>query len=311
MSNFDYGASQGPETPGYEPTQTYGAYGGAQGSGSVQGWGTPQSAGSQGYGASQGPQGYGASPGYGSSQGYGAQQGQGYGAQQGQGYGAPQGQGYGAPQGYGAQQGGYGASAPAYGTPGGYSAPGGYGERPAFQPTTWLLQLTSSARKVLTSFIALGALVFVALLVVCIVLISATVGSVSNSVSNAMTTINAANKLSNSYLTLSTHLSAWEKATTDCNGNLTCITKQDTNAASVFTTFSKQLAAISVPAAEQADKTKLAADSVAAANAFTALSRAKSASQYQSTITTTHFQQLLTNFDTDTTKLIGDLRGNS
>lgn len=302
MSNFDYGASQGSETPGYEPTQTYGAYGGAQG------WGTPQSAGSQGYGAS---------PGYGSSQGYGAQQGQGYGAQQGQGYGAQQSygaqQGYGAQQqqGYGAQQGGYGASAPAYGTPGGYSAPGGYGERPAFQPTTWLLQLTSSARKVLTSFIALGALVFVALLVVCIVLISATVGSVSNSVSNAMTTINAANKLSSSYSTLSTHLNAWEKATTDCNGNLTCITKQDTIAASVFNTFSKQLAAISVPAAEQADKTKLAADSVAAANAFTALSRAKSASQYESTITTTHFQQNLANFDTDTTKLLDDLRGNS
>jgi len=147
--------------------------------------------------------------------------------------------------------------------------------------------------------------------VVCIVLISATVGSVSNSVSNTVSTINAASKLSSSYSTLSTHLSAWEKATADCNGNLTCVTKQDTNAASVFTTFSKQLAAIPVPAAEQADKAKLAADSVAAANAFTALSRAKSASQYQSTINATHLQQKLANFDADTTKLIDDLQANA
>jgi hypothetical protein len=360
----------GSGTPGYEPTQTYGsaqgsgsaqpgqepgsgqgygsAQGSASGSGSGQGWGTPQSAGSQGYGASQGSQGYGASqgsqgygasPGYGGPQGYGAQQGQGYGAQQGQGYGgAQQSQGYGGPQGYdpqqgyGAPQGGYGASSPAYGAPGGYSAPGGYGPRPVFQPTTWLLQLPSGARSLMTWFIGLGAVFFVGIIILYGVLIAAASNSVNNASLNDGSLLpttgtsapaigstsgdsasgsSAADKLDTDYSTLSDHLSTWETATTNCNGNLTCVTKQDKNAAGIFTTFSSELAATPVPAAQQADKAKLAADATASANAFTALSHTTTASEYQSTISSTHLQRNLDNFDKDYTKLVDDLRGNS
>lgn len=372
MSNFEYGSPQGSGTPGsgtpgYEPTQTYGSaqgsgsaqpgqgsgaaqgYGSAQGSGSAsgsgsaQGWGTPQSPGTPGYGASQGSQGYGASPGYGGPQGYGAQQGQGYGPQQGQGqgqgyggaqqsqgYGGPQGydpqQGYGAQPSYGAPQGGYGAPSPAYG------APGGYGPRPVFQPTTWLLQLPSGARTLMTWFIGLGAVFFIGIIVLYGVLIAAASNSVNNASLNGGSLLpttgasapavgsapgnpvsgsSAADKLDTDYSTLSDHLSSWETATTNCNGNLTCVTKQDKNAAGIFTTFSSQLAATPVPAAQQADKAKLAADATASANAFTALSHTTTASEYQSTISSTHLQRNLDNFDKDYTKLVDDLRGNS
>lgn len=351
MSNSDYGSSQGSGTPGYEPTRTYGGaqgsasgqpaqgsgpaqgYGPAQGSGSGQGYGWPQSSGTPGYGASQGSQGYG------SSQGYGAQQGQGYGAQQGQGYGPPQGydaqQGYGGQQAYGGQpsygapQGGYGAS-PAYGAPAGYGAPGGYGPRPEFQPTTWLLQLPSGARSLMRWFITLGAIGLIGILVLYGVLIA----SLSNSVNNASlnggslgasspatssapadnnpgAASSAADKLDRDYSTLGDHLGTWEKATTNCNGDLTCVTKQDNNAAGIFTTFSKQLAATPVPAAQQAEKAKLAADTTALANAFTALNHTTTGSQYQSTVSSTHLQQNLDNFDADYSKLVDDLRGNS
>ena len=333
MSNFDYGSSQESGTPGYEPTQTYGGAQGSgsaqpapgSGSGSAQGWGTPQSAGTPGYGASQGSQGYGA------SQGYGGQQAPGYGAPQG--YGPPQ--GYGAQQGYGAPQGGYGGSAPAYGAAAGYGAPGGYGPRPAFQPTTWLLQLPPGARSLLTWFIGLGALFFVGI----IVLYAAVIAAASNAAGNASlnsgsllpttsasvpavssapaaadnpeAASSAADKLDKDYSTLSDHLNTWEKATTDCNGNLTCVTRQDSTAAGIFTTFSAQLAATPVPAAQQAEKAKLAADATASANAFTALSHTTTASGYQSTIRSTHLQQNLDNFDADYSKLVDDLRGNS
>jgi len=326
------GPAQGWGTPQSAGTPGYGAAG----------------AGTPGYGAAQGAQGYGASPGYGGPQGYGEPQGQGYGPQQGQGYGGAQpSQGYGGPQGYdqqqgygaqpsyGAPQGGYGASSPAYGAPGGYSAPGGYGPRPVFQPTTWLLQLPPGARSLMTWFIGLGAVLFVGIIVLYGVVIAAAgnavnnanlndgsllpttgasapaIGSGSVAPGNPASASSAADKLDSDYSTLSDHLSSWETATTNCNGNLTCVTKEDKTAAGIFTTFSSQLAATPVPAAQQADKAKLAADASASASAFTALSQTTTASEYQSTISSTHLQQNLDNFDKDYTKLVDDLRGNS
>ena len=111
----------------------------------------------QGYGAPG--QAYGAP---GSAYGTPADAPQGYGPAQG--YGAPQGirhsaglrsyprgtgrrRGYGAPAGVRRPPQGYGAPAPGYAAPAAYGAPGGYGVRPLFQPDTWLLPLTSGARK--------------------------------------------------------------------------------------------------------------------------------------------------------------------
>jgi hypothetical protein len=137
------------------------------------------------------------------------------------------------------------------------------------------------------------------------------IGSASVAPGNPESASSAADKLDSDYSTLSDHLSTWETATTNCNGNLTCVTQQDASAAGIFTTFSSQLAATPVPAAQQAEKAKLAADAAASTSAFTALSHTTTASQYSSTISSTHMQQSLDNFDSDYTKLVDALRGNS
>jgi hypothetical protein len=281
--------------PGFgAPGQAYGAAGPA--------FGYPADSGPQGYGAPQG--------GYGGPQGgYGAPQG-GYGAPQG-GYGAPQGydptqvygapQEYGAPQGYGPQdygsQQGYGVPAPGYGAPVAYGAPGGYGVRPLFQPATWLLPLTSGARALVTTFIVIGSLFVVAVIAVYALLVAAVATSV-------VSTATAVDQLSTHYTTLSNGILAWDKATTSCNHQLTCVTQQDGKAANLYATFASQLASISVPAGSDAAKAKLAADTAAAAQDLTQLSKVTSPSQYVATTNSTGVQKTLDSIDPDYQALV-------
>jgi hypothetical protein len=266
----------GTPAPGFEaPGSAYGTPGPA--------YGTPADSAPGGYGAP----GYGAPGGYEAPAGYGAPGG----------YGAPA--GYGAPGGYGAPA---GYSAPAgSGVPAGYGAPGGYSVRPLFQPATWLLPLTAAAKKLVTTFIVLGSLFLVGYIVLYAVLIG-------SAVSNSQNAVTAANQLNSSHATLTNSLNAWERATTNCNQNLPCVTKQDSKAASAFSTFSSQLANTSVPASAAADKATLSAVAAAATRDFIQLSKSTSDSQYQSTITSTGLQQTLNSFDEDFTALITNLQ---
>ncbi|MDX6419607.1 MAG: hypothetical protein QOG28_4227 [Trebonia sp.] len=202
-----------------------------------------------------------------------------------QGYGTP---GYGAPAGYGAPDPGYGA-------------PGGYGVRPLFQPTTWLLPLTTAAKKLVTTFIVLGSLILVGYIALYAALIGSTVSSTENAVA-------AANQLNSSYTTLTNSLNAWDQASTNCKGNLACVTKEDGKAASAFNTFSSQLANTSVPAGAAADKARLSAAAATSAQDFIQLSKTTSISQYQSTIASTGLQRALSGFDQDFTALITRLQ---
>jgi hypothetical protein len=273
-----------------------------------QGYGIPGLA--YGYPADNPPQGYASPPGYGSPQGgYGAPPG--YGTPQG-GYGAPQGydpaQSYGAPQGYGSQgygapdhgwQLGYGAPAPGYGAPAPYGAPGGYGVRRLFQPATWLLPLTSAAKALVTTFIVLGSVFLVGYIGLYILSIYALVNSTSTTLNTVNNSITTARQLDTDYTALSNGLHTWETATKSCDNNLTCITKQDTTAANLFTTLSTQLAGMPVPSGSEAAKVKVQADVSAAAQDFTQLSRATTVSQYQAAIQSTGLKKLLDKFDTD------------
>ena len=279
-------ADELPPAPGYgTPSQPYGTPG--QGYGAPgQPYGTPgQPYGTPGQGYGAPSQGYG-NPSASGPQGYGPAQG--YGAPQG-GYGAPQ--GYDPAPGYGAPA-AYGPSAPGYAAPAAYGAPGGYGVRPLFQPATWLLPLTSGARKLVTTFIVLGSLFLVGYIALYAVIVNVAVSSTVN-------TVNTVNTLNTNYTALSTNLDSWEKATTSCNGNLTCVTSQDGKAAHLFATFSSQLAGTSVPSGSAAAKAKVAADAAAAAQDLTQLSKATTASQYQATVDSTGLQQTLDDFDTD------------
>lgn len=245
-------------------------------------------------------------PGYGvPGQGYGVP-GQAYGAP-GSAYGtpadAPQGygptQGYGAPQGYGAAPQGYGTPAPGYGAPAAYGAPGGYGVRPLFQPDTWLLPLTSGARSLVTTFIVIGSLFVAGYGVLYGVLIGSAVSS-ANSTASAIT---ADNQLNTAYTALSNRMTALQQASSSCDQNLTCVQKEDTQAAAAFTTFSGQLASISVPASLAADKARLSAAAATIAGDYTALSKVTTAAQYQAVFSSIGLQKALDGFNADVTAL--------
>jgi Domain of unknown function (DUF4389) len=264
------------------------------------GYGNPADSAPQGYGSAQGygsPEGYGVPQAYGSPQGYGPPQG----------YGTPQGydpaQGYGSPQGYGTPA-GYGAPVPGYGAPAGYGTPGGYGVRPVFQPVTWLLPLTSGARKLVTTFIVLGSLLYGGTVASDV----ETFASRAGTLNDTQTATTAIGQLNTSYATLSDSLHAFDQATTNCNQNLTCVTKEDTKAASAFSLFSDQLADTSVPTGTAADEARLAAAATASQQAFVRLSKTTTASQYQSAIASTGLQQTLNGFDSDFNALTAKLQ---
>lgn len=219
-----------------------------------------------------------------------------------QGFGSPQ--GYGAPPGYGASgygaSAGYGVPAPGYGAPAGYGVPGGYGVRPVFQPASWRLTLTSAAKGLITTFIAIGSLVVIGIAVLNFV--------VGNSTSNTVSAASAIEQLSTANLSLGSNLGTWEHATKNCNHVLTCVTREDTKAASAYGTFATQVAASQVPSDATADKARVVAAATTAQRDFTQLSKTTSVSQYESTISIDGLQQTMDAVDQDTSALVNHLQ---
>jgi hypothetical protein len=229
------------------------------------GYGTPATPGpgTPGYGApGYGAPGYGV-PGYGVP-GYGAP---GYGAP---GYGVP---GYGAP-GYGVP--GYGA--PGYGAPG-YGAPG-YGipvDPAALQPADWRLLLTRGAKQLLGWFIGIGAVIWVAYIVVAA--ISGYHQSNVITTRNAIAAVNAANK------TLASELNSYQSTIQACT-SAACAEKADAQAATAFGNFASKVHGTSMPGSAVAPASRVYSDATEVSKDLTRLSHLSptiSASQYEST----------------------------
>ncbi len=277
--------------------------------------GQPFGAPGQGYGAPG--QGY-VAPGQGyvaPGPGYGAP-GPGYGAP-GPGYGAP-GPGYGAPgygnqdqtQGYGAPAGGYGAqpgygSAAGYGNPAGYGAPAasgpGFGMQQAFQPATWVLQLTAGARRLVSWFVALGVLLLVGYIALIVTLV-ATVGRSDTVISN-----DALISLGSAHATLASELKTFETSSKTCGNSLSCVTRLDSNVSADFTSFYHQLSGTEVPVGALSDQITLEETSFTAAADFTELSHATSVTEYNAIFSSTGMSKTLTSFDTQYSALINKL----
>lgn len=216
---------------------------------------------------------------------------------------APYPGGYGTPAGYGTP-GGYGE--PEYGTPGygapGYGAPGGYGgPPPVAQPADWRLVLSSGTRKLLGLFVGLGV-VFIVLEIV----LFAVIGSPGNAITaaNAISTMNTAND------TLNTQVNGWETTTKACT-TVACATAADGKAATYFSDFASTLHNTPMPSGATTVANRLYSDATKAAQDLTQLSHVTSASQYQSTITSTGLDQTLNQFDTDDTALGAALSSSS
>jgi len=206
------------------------------------------------------------------------------------GYGVPS---YG-PPGYGPP--GYGTAGSVYGTPPGYDAPRGYATpRPVFRPASWRLTLTSAAKGLVVLFLALGALIWAGVIVVD----SIAATNATNRSNTVNTANNAIDQLNNSYGTLSSNLTKWQATVKACDTNFTCVTKADGNAAGYFSTFASRLQATPMPSGAAAAASKLHSDATLAAQDFTQLSKATTASQYQKAVASTGLQQTLDTFDQD------------
>ena len=217
---------------------------------------------------------------------------------------------------YGTAPGGYGAPYSPYAPPvvapvpdgdgylagPGYGAPAGFGMRPLFQPATWALLLTSGAKKLVTTFIVLGVVVLLAY----IALVGLAV-SKAGSTSNALVASNAIASLNTSYGTLNSQLTAWQKASQACDQNLPCVTSQDAKAATEFSSFASRLQATALPASAMSAGARVDADATTMAQDFTTLSKTTTASQYQSTFTSTGLARTSSEFNTDFSALSKEL----
>jgi Domain of unknown function (DUF4389) len=195
---------------------------------------------------------------------------------------------------------GFGTAESVYGTaPGGYGAPAGYGGRPVFQPATWSLLLTSGAKKLVTTFIVLGAVLWIA--------------DVGLQVHNARHEVNAMvanigrDELRSAHGTLNSQLTAWHNAVQACGNNLPCVTSADASAATDVSVFASRLQAIPLPASVASAGARLNADATTLAQDYTTLSTTTSVSEYQSTLTSTGLAGTLATFNADYSALAQEL----
>ncbi|HUY45297.1 MAG TPA: DUF4389 domain-containing protein [Streptosporangiaceae bacterium] len=189
-----------------------------------------------------------------------------------------------------------GAGQPGAGQPG-YAVPG-YAQSAAVtrwlggdQP--WRLVLSSTAKGLVTLFLALGLIIFAAYLVLFLVIAAV---SKNNNVSRA----DAAISVEGSFATLSGTLSTFGTKTAACQGRLSCVTAVDKQMAHAFTAFARDVHGISMPSlAATAAAGTVASDATQAGNDFQRLSKVTSVSQYQQVVAGTGLQALLIQFDAD------------
>jgi hypothetical protein len=173
--------------------------------------------------------------------------------------------------------------------------------RARFQPETWLLPLTSAAKKLVTTFIVIGALVLVGYVAFYVVVIGSAVRSADNNAA-------AIEGLGGSYVTLTNNLNSLDQAMSKCGADdLACVTKQDGKAATAFSAFSAQVASAPVPASAAADKARLIAAATASSQGYLQLSKAAAGSQYNATFGKIGLQKTVEGFDQDFTALMADL----
>lgn len=172
----------------------------------------------------------------------------------------------------------------------GYETPG---ELAAWQPADWRLLLTRGARQLLGWFIGIGAVLWVAWIVV-----AAVIGSSSGNVavtSNAIDTVNAADN------TLSSKLNNYQNTVLACT-SAGCVETADAQAATAFTNFASTLHGTPMPASAAAAANKVSSDATKVAQDLTQLGHLSptiSATQYASTANSIGIARATTQFQQD------------
>jgi hypothetical protein len=187
---------------------------------------------------------------------------------------------------------GYGAWNPSYPQP----LPG-YGvaePAPPPQPASWRLVLSSEAKRLLGLFIAVGLVTAGGY--------GAGMGVLFSSAASKATSTNAINQVSASYQTLSSALASYQRTTAGCKSSarpLACVTAADKQVASAFTAFANAVHATPMPSGSAATASTLDSDATHAAQIFTQLGESTTIPQYESTVTSSGLQQVLSQFDSD------------
>jgi Domain of unknown function (DUF4389) len=195
---------------------------------------------------------------------------------------------------------------PDYGTAPGYYAPGygtrasvygaaaGYGPgQTVFQPASWQLILSQSARRLVILFVVLGVLTYA----LNGIRSAATVSNAIHRAQGINTTNNAINAVNSSYGTLTTEMKQWQDTVSACDQNLTCVTKSDGNAATYFTDFATELHATPMPSSAAAAANRVYSGALRVGQEYAQLSQAPSVATYQSTFERLGLQQSLSRFD--------------
>jgi hypothetical protein len=219
-------------------------------------------------------------------------------AQSGYGQPGPQPAAYGGPGAEPAGSGQPGDPGPGYAAAGGYAPPAAAGYAPPGQPVRWLggdqpwrLVLSSTAKRLLALFLALGVVLFAGYLVG---IIAAT--NSNSTVSRA----EAAFSVETSYSQLSSTLSGFDSKVSGCQGRLSCVNKVDAQMSGAFGSFAQDMGNTAMPdAGSTAAAARVQADAAQAGRDFSKLSTASSVGQYQQIVVSTGLEPLLHKFDAD------------
>ena len=168
---------------------------------------------------------------------------------------------------------------PADGRPGDWQP--GYGQVPSAagwptDPRAWRLELSTGAKRLVGLFIALGAVVLAAYIIV-------TVNLVSRSADNA-TRVDAINSISAAHSNLIGQLNALSQQVSACQsqpGTLGCVTKLDQQAAADIGAFAGAVRLTPVPSSAAPAEARLAAATDQVRSAFRQLGAATSVAQYE------------------------------
>jgi Domain of unknown function (DUF4389) len=219
-------------------------------------------------------------------------------AQPGYGQPGPQPPAYGGPGAELSGSGQPGDPGPGYAAAGGYAPPAAAGYAPPGEPARWLggdqpwrLVLSSTAKRLLALFLALGVVLFAGYLVGIIVATNS-----NSTVSRA----EAAFSVETSYSQLSSTLSGFDSKVSGCQGRLSCVNKVDAQMSGAFGSFAQDMGNTAMPdAGSSAAAARVQADAAQAGRDFSKLATASSVGQYRQIVVSTGLEPLLHKFDTD------------
>lgn len=150
-------------------------------------------------------------------------------------------------------------------------------------PGPWALSLSGAARKLVASFLVIGAVLYLAVLGGAVALVVAAGNTISeqaalDNLAQAVGPVNAAEE-------------AASTQTQGCGQNLQCVTGIDASLAGVYRTFASQVAAISMPdPADTSAAAAISADATGLAGVYAKLGQATTSSAYLNIVNSSDVQ---------------------